>query len=355
MERSCDYSQVNNIGLERMGIEGMSLPVFLCTDNNYAVPAYITMYSLLMNYTGTEKLRLYLLTSNDFESRYIRLFKSLKGNYELKIIKIRNSFDEVVINTSWITTATMYRLLIPKIAGNLGAERCIYLDSDIIVEGDIKELFEVDLNDFCIGAVKESIISCDRDPEMRKRLGVPSLKNYINAGVLLFNLDEIEKLRLSKELEQQGYTSDYLHNDQDVINVVFYDRIKILPVRFNAINDSIYNPDSFLQYGIQNIKEARKNPLIVHYTGKYKPWVCRETILARKWWKYVRMQERKIQKAYIRPFVKSHKLPWKESMRVTIRSVTMRMGIFTATRELYHRFKGAADSIRSGRNEKIYS
>lgn len=331
----------------------MSLPIFLCTDNNYAVPAYITMYSLLVNYTGTEKLQLYLLTSSDFESRFIRLFKSLEGNYELKIINMQNSFDDVVINTSWITTATMYRLLIPKIARGLRAERCIYLDSDIIVEGDIKEIFKVDLNDFCIGAVKESCVSCDRDPEMRKRLGVLSLKKYINAGVLLFNLDEIEKVGLTEELEQQGYTFDYLHNDQDVINVVFYDRIKILPVRFNSINDHMYNPDMFLQYGIQNIKEARKNPLIVHYTGKYKPWVCRETILAQKWWKYVRMQERKIKKAYISPFVKSHKLPWKESMKVTIRSVTMRMGIYKATREMYHRFKGAADSLRSGRNEKI--
>lgn len=67
------------------------------------------------------------------------------------------------------------------------------------------------------------------------------------------------------------------------------------------------------------------------------------------------MQERKIQKAYIRPFVKSHKLPWKERMKVTIRSVTMRMGIYTATRDIYHRFIDAADSLRSGRNEKIYS
>ena len=66
-------------------IDGMSLLIFLCTDNNYAVPAYITMYSLLVNYTGTEKLQLYLLTSSDFESRYIRLFKSLEGNYELKL------------------------------------------------------------------------------------------------------------------------------------------------------------------------------------------------------------------------------------------------------------------------------
>lgn len=330
---------------ERSGISltinGMSLPIFLCTDNNYAVPAYITMYSLLVNYTGTEKLRLYLLTSNDFESRYIHLFKSLKGNYELQIINMQNSFDEVVINTSWITTATMYRLLIPKIARGLNIEKCIYLDSDIVVEGDISELFNIEIEGFCIGAVKERLISCDRDSELRGLLGVSNLRDYINAGVLLFNLIEIEKEGLSEKLEEAGHRTEYPHNDQDAINAVFHNRIHLLPIRFNAINAYLYDrkKDTENEYGSEAIQQARKDPIIIHYIGKCKPWASRGTILAERWWRYVRMQEKSIRTEYFKPFAKASKLAPKKRLKEMIKATTMKMDIYKPVRKFYHTIK----------------
>ena len=136
----------------------------------------------------------------------------------------------------------------------------------------LSELFNIEIEGFCIGAVKERLISCDRDSELRGLLGVFNLRDYINAGVLLFNLIEIEKEGLSEKLEEAGHRTEYPHNDQDVINAVFHNRIHLLPIRFNAINTYLYDrkKDTENEYGSEAIQQARKDP-IIHYIGECKP------------------------------------------------------------------------------------
>ncbi len=318
----------------------MSIPIFLSPDNNYALPAYITLYSLLINYRSSARLDVFLLVPSDFSERNEKLFKTLENQSALlsiSIINMKDSFADVPINTSWITTATMYRLHIPHLAQSYSIDKCIYLDSDIIVEGDISELFDTDIDGYCVAAVKERAISCDRDAELRGLLGVPSLSNYINAGVLLLNIKEIEKQGLSGKLEEMGRESRFPHNDQDAINSVFYDQIKILPVRFNAISQYLYDQeeDSITQYGLSNLLDARKRPLIIHYIGKFKPWACNGTILASRWWKYVRMQDRSIQTDLIRPFIRSSKLSAKERVYEAVKTATKRLRIYKAAKLIY--------------------
>lgn len=259
-------------------IDKSRIPVFFCTDNRYAIPTYIVMYSLIENYKGKQDLTFCILIPGDFSKKNTELLRSLSAKnslVQIMFVEVGSQYDEITINTPWISTATMYRLLIPQIAEKLwgtSIDKCLYLDSDIVVEGNIAELYNTDVKEYCIAGVKEKIISCNTDPEMRRLLGVPTLENYINAGVMLINLQEIRKYNLSKELENAGYRSDYLHNDQDAINAIFYGKIKILPLKFNAINLRLNDDtaDSIEQYGISSILEARRDPIIVHYISEKK-------------------------------------------------------------------------------------
>lgn len=315
-----------------------NIPIFLCTDNNFAVPTYITLFSLLENYHGCESLCIYILASSDLSRKNARLFQKLVGKHELRIIKIGDDYRAVSINTPWINTVTMYRLLIPRITKHIGGiDKCIYIDSDTVVEGNILDLFNVDFDGYCIAAVKERYISCDRDERLKEKLGVESLKKYINAGVLLINIKEIEKQGLTDELEEAGYRDDYPHNDQDAINSVFYGRIKILPIRYNALNWYLddKNEDNLKQYGRVNIREARKKPLIIHYIGRRKPWNCKDIPYAKVWWKYVQMQDDEIIRDYVRPFMKKSKLPLRYTIKETAKKITKKLGIYGTVRCIY--------------------
>ena len=142
------------------------IPIFFSSDNNYAVPTFIALFSLSKNYKGNHNIKVFILTSGDFHEEYTALFQNLTKDFEfldVSFINMKDSYSSVVINNTHITTATMYRLLIPSVCMQMGISKCIYLDSDIIVEGDISELFNIDIGDFCIGGVSNipTILSLD--------------------------------------------------------------------------------------------------------------------------------------------------------------------------------------------------
>ena len=312
-------------------MESSFIPVFLSTDNNYAAAAYIALYSLLCNYGGGEGIRVYVLTPDDFAAENQSMLRSLSGSFpfaDVRIIPMGSSYASVKINTAYISTATMYRLLIPRLVKELGdadIEKCIYLDSDLVVEEDISELFHIDMEDCCIAGVRERAIS---DKKMEE-LQIPSLDQYVNAGVLLMNLKEIEHCGLAKSLEDAGYRDDFRHNDQDAVNRVFYGKTKLLPLRFNAINQYLNDEAENVQaYGSAAIQEAKENPLIIHYLLKRKPWSYKRVPMEDAWWKYVKMQDRDTLRLYIRPFLKDHRLPLPIRVKETVLNASKILGVY---------------------------
>ena len=200
-----------------------AIPIFFNTDNNYAVPTYIALFSLLYNYHGSLEINAYILAPDNFSDNNSILLISLSDIFKcvrIRIIRIKDGFDSVLIKQEHISQASMYRLLIPRIVDSIPDTEmnvCIYLDSDLVVEGDISELFNNDINGYYIGGVTDLAQSADRT----KSLSLPSMDRYINSGVLLINLIEINnKEGLKEQLEEAGYRDDFYYKDQDAINSV---------------------------------------------------------------------------------------------------------------------------------------
>jgi lipopolysaccharide biosynthesis glycosyltransferase len=161
---------------------------------------------------------------------------------------------------SWPIGA-LFRLLIPEI---LSVDKVIYLDSDLVVNMDICELWNVSLEGCSLAGALERpkkpfslfsrktitfyIMGCDR-------------KNYINSGILLINIPKIRKKyrELFSEgviwLERYRYCEDAI--DQDFLNSRFRGDIKIIDGRFN-------NRDS-------HIAENNVSGKILHM-ALVKPW-----------------------------------------------------------------------------------
>ena len=148
---------------------------------------------------------------------------------------------------------------------------------------------------------------------------------------MLLNLKQIKDDDLKDSLEKAGYRSDFVYHDQDVINSVCYEGIKLIPLKFDVIPQIffLHNSEICEFYGEENVLEAKKAPLIIHYFGIFKPWSHRASYLAGHWWKYVRMQDEKTMRVFITPFIRSFKVPPSTLAKDLLKSALVYIGAYT--------------------------
>ena len=198
------------------------------------------------------------------------------------------------------TVENYYRLVIWELLKNY--DKVIYLDSDLVVNGDISELFNVAVDGFYVAAANDiDWLSWYLSDEIRRVRVENDLKtvnpyDYFNSGVMIFNIKELrENVKVDDVLELAG-SKEWLLVDQDVLNVVCSGKVKYLPEEWNVLMD--YNDHMGLsrlekarvipklQY--ERYLKARKNPKIAHYAGAQKPWQFFNCDMSEYFWKYAR-------------------------------------------------------------------
>lgn len=136
---------------------------------------------------------------------------------------------------------TFSRLALPTILEN--ESRVLYLDVDTLIRGNLSEFYNIDLDGYAVAGVKE--------PNKSKNGYI-----YLNAGVLLLNLDYIRDSGLWKEWLTMANEGPMLRDgDQDIINNTCQGKILTIDSKYNS------NPYTF----------GSKNPIIEHGTP-VKPW-----------------------------------------------------------------------------------
>jgi lipopolysaccharide biosynthesis glycosyltransferase/ADP-heptose:LPS heptosyltransferase len=135
---------------------------------------------------------------------------------------------------------TMFRLLIPEVLP-ASLEKVIYLDCDVLVNMDIRELWEVPLEGFSLAGVldrpENRPFKLFSERAFRLRWMRCDRKYYVNGGVLLMNLPRIrEKCSLFQRIFSwaKEYGRYATHGDQDMLNSCFRGDIKILDPKFNT-------------------------------------------------------------------------------------------------------------------------
>lgn len=119
---------------------------------------------------------------------------------------------------AYCTPYTLLRLfadLIPNMPDKL-----LYLDIDMMANGDISELFNIDVSDVEYAAVKEKYGCWLIRPD------------YINAGMLLMNLKKIKETGLLEKARYSIKTKKMLFADQDAVYWNTTSK-KLLPRKFN--------------------------------------------------------------------------------------------------------------------------
>lgn len=177
-----------------------------------------------------------------------------------------------------------YRLLIPEL---IPESRILYLDSDIIVRGKLDGIYFQELGEHCVCAVEDPFFNRHGELNMR------SDAKYFNSGVMLINTVRWLDTRLHRRAIDfiEKHAAILQFPDQDALNALLNGQWKRMPLKYNLsmTMEGDYEQD-FPSFGKNELRDAKENPVIIHYTGGSKPWHLKNTHPHKKlYWKYLRM------------------------------------------------------------------
>lgn len=266
------------------------IPVVYTTDENYAMPTCVAIVSMLEKADERTFYNIYIVLTSRVLNDYKQMFERVKERYsgfELNYLLLDNAlFKNSQIRNSYLTFAAYYRLYIAELLPK--CDKCIYMDSDVIVEGDLKELFSVDMDGFYVAGVKDMYTQlADTNGEHRRLLGIPAIEDYIYSGVMVLNLEMLRKSRMMDRFND-GIARKNRFEDQDVINTYCYGKIKHLPVKFNLLNRFL-DATQLLSREVycEEELEMANSPVIIHFPGWIgKPWNNLRHKGGKVWWRY---------------------------------------------------------------------
>lgn len=186
------------------------------------------------------KVCVHILHNPTLSEENKRKFRQLADNYghRVEFYEIEKLPKQLASlkSTSQFTEGTLYRLQIPELLFN-SIKQIVYLDADIVVNVDIKELLNEMDNDKSVAAAKYPRLP-KLSSKIKDILTLAGINDdgYFNAGIMVWNLD---KIRLRDLLgEALKFTTSNPHipfPDQDILNFVFKNDKKILSQKYNML------------------------------------------------------------------------------------------------------------------------
>lgn len=233
------------------------IPVAFCSDEGF-IPQLAAALTSLFKSNWRNALEVHVITTGLTADKRA-LLEKLAATYgrELKLHALDASplqdLAEYVQPRS-----TYYRLLLPGLLQEVS--RLIYLDCDLVVEIDLRELWEEAQGAHLVLGVAE------RDalqPGLQQHVGTPG-DPYINAGVLVMDLHAWRREQVSAQCLQWLKENPTLAvmMDQDAINRVCRGRKGYVPLKWNL------NP----VHGPARVTLPKFPERIVHFAGPMKPW-----------------------------------------------------------------------------------
>lgn len=196
-------------------------------------------------------------------------------------------------------------------------DRMLYLDSDIVVTGDISELYDRDLNGKPLGAVEEigmrllsktkQAVFFDHKPYnvdnyRTDGLHMKHMDTYFNAGVLLLDLRKTRELFDTGKALEVLHSHAFFYNDQDVLNILYDGQVELLDCRWNYMINIERQVRSKNPNNRRLFEEfIRTDYRMIHYVSAEKPWNY-ELPLGQVYWEYRMKLEKKLDKELKKEF-----------------------------------------------------
>ena len=231
--------------------------IAIAISDSFMMPAQVMLHSLCRQ--SSRPIQLFLL--------YNALSTENRAKMKKTIVDFGGQYQEILIDKSYFENASLdnnplysieiyYRVLLPYITE---MDKMLWLDADIIVNGDVSELYDKDITDYYLAAITDAVEENGGREEIKNAMQMAD-RTYFNSGVLLLNNQKIrEEIPQERFFQTIEYYNDVLKcPDQDILNKVLGEKCLILPIRYNYQHHM--TPDC-----------KAENGLILHYIWK-KPW-----------------------------------------------------------------------------------
>jgi lipopolysaccharide biosynthesis glycosyltransferase len=241
------------------------------------MPLAVTVRSALANLKSNRKIALFILDGGISKSNKKKIIKSLQSEkLDISWIQIDETQLTNLVLTRHLTTTAYYRLLITKFLP-LEFDKAIYLDTDMIVKGNLEELWNIPLEDNYALAVQDDVelyISMSGGLRNYQDVGICPDYKYFNSGLLVINLEKWRSENIGeKVLEYIRQNREYVRNDQDGLNAILAGKWGEIHPRWNQM-PRIYDYSSWQEspHAEDIYKELLHQPCIIHFTNSPKPW-----------------------------------------------------------------------------------
>lgn len=193
--------------------------ILYCGDNNITNGLIISILSLIKH--TDEELNIYVLTmkyekykplSKNVIKVLDKKLKEKNKNSKINLIDITNKVIKCLPTANLSTRFTPYcmlRLYADKV--DELPSKILYLDNDVVALKDFTDFYNLDITNYDIAGVFDYYGS----HIYRKKI---IIKDYLNSGVLLMNLDRIKENNLFEKCRIRCRDKEMLLPDQEAIN-----------------------------------------------------------------------------------------------------------------------------------------
>lgn len=251
--------------------------ITLSLDENNISGLIATINSILLNTKESNNLIFNILVYENvqlFEEIIKKYFGKYQSIFNIREFKVYTNYVDFLnenINVldkkfNYIANIMNFaRFYLPEIFNEINIG--VYLDSDIIVQHDITEIFQdpnllANLNDFKIASPLNRDLS---DMEFDESLNM--MGKGFNTGVYILNFDYWRSNNLTKKCEeimiQHKQKKLFKLGTQPIINILFYNNCTNINKRWNITGLGSKIMDS----------KYLENGYILHWTGSKKPWL----------------------------------------------------------------------------------
>ena len=264
-------------------IKREEIPIFFAIDDGYTPFLAVALQSLIDNASKNYNYSIKVLHTNVKEENKEKIINKYKSeNVNIEYVDLNYYIEKVkdkLYTRDYYTNTTYFRLFLPELYPQYN--KVLYLDSDIIIKGDISELYNTELGTNLVAAAPDDIIQYNKVFQDYAELvvGVSKYQYYFNAGVLLMNLDELRKFDFqNKFLYLLGTVKFSVAQDQDYLNRLCKGRVTLLDRAWDCM--PLVNETT----KVEDIK-------LVHYNFAYKPWHFEDVLYQEFFWEYAEKTE----------------------------------------------------------------
>jgi lipopolysaccharide biosynthesis glycosyltransferase len=276
--------------------------VAFSSDVNY-LPHTAAMLRSAIDHLNEDRQYNFFYLHENIPGRDLSLLNSMcfgVPNVTLHLIDVKNPFSENYRSEHHApTNATFNRFLLFSLLPDL--DRLLYIDVDMILKGDIAEIFDVEMDGYKLAAVPDFIMTRvlttkveTADPEvpdlyayLRDSLSMSDLQisKYFNAGLMVLNFKEMDVEATGRRLLEMVEETKYFFRDQDILNEHFKDDYLPMPARYNVFNSNDNEYDDVPVANRAKALAAKHDPFLIHYAAwQHKPWTYPDTQFSDLYW-----------------------------------------------------------------------